>query len=190
MGVDSIRQAQQAIEAAQQQLHRAVHAARARGSSWAEIGAALGVSRQAAFKRFGAPIDPRTGKPMRTRPVTTLIDLTERLFAHIDAQRWDEAAALLHPDTRKELTPEVFLQAWTSTIGDYGDFDGCRDTLVTTASRTNAREPLHGSVVGTAVGVTTLHFEAGECLGRVSFTPDDLIDGVYLLPTDAKESHF
>jgi hypothetical protein len=38
------------------QLHRAVGACRAEGYSWAEIAGRLGVTRQAAFKRFAASV--------------------------------------------------------------------------------------------------------------------------------------
>ena len=42
-----------ALEAARRELADAVAAARDAGDSWTAIGAALGVSRQAAFQRFG-----------------------------------------------------------------------------------------------------------------------------------------
>ena len=42
-----------AFEAARAALHQAVHAALDHGASWSEIGGVLGVSRQAAFQRFG-----------------------------------------------------------------------------------------------------------------------------------------
>ena len=42
-----------AFEAARAVLHQAVHAALDHGASWSEIGGVLGVSRQAAFQRFG-----------------------------------------------------------------------------------------------------------------------------------------
>jgi hypothetical protein len=45
-------------------LQDAVDRARDAGHSWREIGAALGTTRQAAFQRFGHPVDPRTGTPM------------------------------------------------------------------------------------------------------------------------------
>lgn len=44
----------QAVDA-EKQLRRVVEKARAAGATWADIGDALGVSRQAAFKRFGRP---------------------------------------------------------------------------------------------------------------------------------------
>jgi hypothetical protein len=45
-------------------LREAVQAARRAGHTWAEIGDLLGTTRQAAFQRFGRPLDPRTGVPM------------------------------------------------------------------------------------------------------------------------------
>jgi len=45
-------------------LQAAVDRARAAGHSWREIGDVLQTTRQAAFQRFGRPIDPRTNKPM------------------------------------------------------------------------------------------------------------------------------
>ncbi len=42
-----------AFEAARDRLHGAVHTALEHGASWSEIGSVLGVSRQAAFQRFG-----------------------------------------------------------------------------------------------------------------------------------------
>lgn len=43
----------------------AVEQARDAGCTWQDIGDVLGVSRQAAFQRFGKPIDPRTGETMK-----------------------------------------------------------------------------------------------------------------------------
>ena len=59
--MDEIIQAKQAVDLARARLEDAVHAARAQGRSWNEIGTLLGMSRQAAFKRYGRPADPRNG---------------------------------------------------------------------------------------------------------------------------------
>lgn len=50
--------ANEAVESAQDELVSAVAAARAAGDTWDAIGVALGVSRQAAYQRFGrvAPV--------------------------------------------------------------------------------------------------------------------------------------
>src|SRR6202034_4600958 len=50
--------------AANEALQDAVDRARDAGHSWREIGEVLGTTRQAAFQRFGHPVDPRTGTPM------------------------------------------------------------------------------------------------------------------------------
>ena len=48
--------ANEALSAANDELHAAVIAARAAGDTWDAIGVALGISRQAAYQRFGEPI--------------------------------------------------------------------------------------------------------------------------------------
>lgn len=57
--LDVVAEASAAHEAARVALQRAVHAALDQGASWSDIGGVLGVSRQAAFQRFG-PKQPRS----------------------------------------------------------------------------------------------------------------------------------
>lgn len=45
--------AKEAVQTAESELRAAVNAARAAGDTWAAIGVALGITRQAAFQRFG-----------------------------------------------------------------------------------------------------------------------------------------
>jgi hypothetical protein len=48
-----------ALEAARELLDESVRLARLDGASWGDIGAVLGISRQAAFQRFGSsPSEP------------------------------------------------------------------------------------------------------------------------------------
>jgi hypothetical protein len=56
--------AQRQVHEAQDTLRLSVERARDGGHTWQEIGDVLGTSRQAAFQRFGRPVDPRTGRPM------------------------------------------------------------------------------------------------------------------------------
>ena len=57
----------QKVRDAEATLRQAVDAARAAGHTWQEIGTLLGTSRQAAFQRFGRPMDPVIGAPMAER---------------------------------------------------------------------------------------------------------------------------
>jgi pimeloyl-ACP methyl ester carboxylesterase len=60
----AVAAARELSAAAETALQAAVDRARAAGQSWRDIGEVLGTTRQAAFQRFGHPIDPRTGEPM------------------------------------------------------------------------------------------------------------------------------
>jgi hypothetical protein len=53
--------ARELSSAAEAALRAAVDGARSAGQTWRDIGQVLGTSRQAAFQRFGHPVDPRTG---------------------------------------------------------------------------------------------------------------------------------
>ena len=59
--LDLVRQTRNVDALAEQVLRESVLLARTAGHTWQEIGDLLGVTRQAAFQRFGSPVDPRTG---------------------------------------------------------------------------------------------------------------------------------
>jgi hypothetical protein len=52
--LERVQEAAAARDLARRDLERAVEMARSDGASWATIGAALGVSRQAAWERFAS----------------------------------------------------------------------------------------------------------------------------------------
>src|ERR1700691_5131639 len=69
----AVAAAQELSAAAEAALQGAGDRARAAGQSWRQIGDMLGTTRQAAFQRFGHPVDPRTGTPMtRSAPPGTV----------------------------------------------------------------------------------------------------------------------
>ena len=71
--------------AASAALQEAVDQARAAGHSWREIGDVLDTTRQAAFQRFGRPVDPRTGEPMNRTMVPDAGDRAAEIFGHLAA---------------------------------------------------------------------------------------------------------
>jgi hypothetical protein len=86
--LDTLAAARELASAAGDTLQEAVDRARAVGHSWREIGDVLGTSRQAAFQRFGHPIDPRTGAPMRTDVPPGTADRAVAIVASIANGHW------------------------------------------------------------------------------------------------------
>ena len=180
--MDEIIQAKQAVDLARARLEDAVHAARAQGRSWNEIGTLLGMSRQAAFKRFGRPADPRNGDPMTTRTITGLIEATEATFRLIADGSHDELQARLNPRVREQLTPQLIGDTWVVALGMVGELEGFKGTHVELHDGT----PLDAddSVIGTVIGATVLRCEVGELVGRVAFDETSAIVGILIVPTD------
>jgi hypothetical protein len=81
--------------AANEALQDAVDRARDAGHSWREIGEVLGTTRQAAFQRFGHPVDPRTGTPMSHDVPLNAADRAVGLITGLAEGRWDEVAGLM-----------------------------------------------------------------------------------------------
>lgn len=65
--MDQLLRALQILKDAEHNLENAVAAERSMGKSWADIGDRLGVTRQAAFKRFGKVTNTLTGETMTAR---------------------------------------------------------------------------------------------------------------------------
>ena len=153
-------------------LQAAVDRARAAGHSWKRIGDVLGTTRQAAFQRFGRPVDPRTGEPM-TRTVPP--GLTERAVALFIAQaegRWEDALRDLDENMRDKLDAARLAAGWAQTIAIIGSLERIGDPFAFQAD------------AYTVVNIP-LHFEAGEANGRVTFDLAGRIAGVFIRPAAA-----
>jgi len=150
-------------------MQAAVDRARAAGHSWQRIGDVLGTTRQAAFQRFGRPIDPRTGEPM-TREVQP--GLTERAVAIFTAQaerRWPDVLADFDENMREKLTAELLAAGWAHTIAIVGGLERIGDPFAFPAGQY------------TIVNIP-LHFEAGEANGRVTFDLGGKVAGLFIRP--------
>jgi hypothetical protein len=161
--------AQELSAATDTALQAAVDRARAAGHSWQRIGDALGTTRQAAFQRFGRPVDPRTGAPM-SREVPP--GLTERAVAVFTAQaenRWQDVLTEFDENMREKLTADRLAGGWAQTIAIIGGLERIGDPFAFPAGQY------------TIVNIP-LHFEAGEANGRVTFDLAGKIAGLFIRP--------
>lgn len=186
--LDGVRAAQQALTQARDELQSAVDRAHAEGASWAAIGTILGITRQAAFKRFGRPRDPRTGDDMTPTDLTPLIARTERVFALIDAGDHDTLRSLMSEQASRELTRELVLGTWAQVVAESGNLTGCRDTRLEALDGT-VLDPADATL-GPCVGHTTIDCEAGEWWGRVAFDHDQQVVGLLVVPVDTADLPF
>ena len=160
---------------ADESLAHLVTDARDRGITWQTIGDALGISRQAAFQRFGTPIDPRTGKAMN-KPTDdaqhAALSKAKTFLDDLTAHRWEDAAEQLGP-----------------VIGAHLDADGLAATWAQVASLGGALEQrLPADTVGLADGITVveqhLAFEAADLVARISYNADGSMAGLWFVPAD------
>lgn len=188
--MDAIRKAQRAAEAAKIQLRQAVQDARADGRTWAEIGAALNMTRQAAFKRFGQVTNPATGTTLKGvhMSIAHISQTTERVFDLISAGSYDQLESFIHPEVRGELPSSLIAETWARALSDVGSKESFTDTHV--AFPAGERIEDDDEVLGTVVGVTTLNCEAGELMGRVAFDDQRRIVGLLIVTPDTSPLPF
>lgn len=180
--IDDVRAALEDLHRARARLQETVDLARASDVSWAEIGRALQITRQAAFKRFGHPRDPRTGGEMKPRSAHGVLELTERVFRCIDAGDYGAVHAVLTPPTAAVVTEQVVLDTWARVVAEVGNLVGFEDTGIELGDGT--RLDASQEVLGTVVGDTTLRCEAGEMRGRVAVDDDGMVVGILVVPRD------
>lgn len=190
--MDQLHRALRALHEAEQGLEKAVAAERAMGRSWANIGERLGVTRQAAFKRFGRVTDVLTGEIMTARSIDHLTELTEAFFTHVARGEQELTMGMVHPTVRRELPWESVSAAWNRCLAEFGALERPSGSFITHPGGLAPVETLaalsDGKMLGIAVGVTTLEQEAGAVMGRVAFDQDDAIVGVLYLSTDTPQS--
>jgi hypothetical protein len=147
-------------------MREAVLAARQAGHTWAELGDLLGTTRQAAFQRFGRPLDPRTGAPMADAILPGATERAASLIADVAEQRWEQARAGFDQRMSAALSAQALAAAWAQVIGAAGAYQGMGEPVA------------HQAGDYTVVDVP-LHFEAAELNGRVSFSGTGQVAGLF-----------
>jgi hypothetical protein len=169
-----IRRAQELSGMGEQVLKLCVQQSRDAGHTWQEIGDLLGVTRQAAFQRFGKLIDPRTGEPMDKS--VRMTDAAERAVAIITAvleNRMDEARRSFNAEVLAALTDEVWANGLATVAGLVGAFEGFGEG-----------EPFVRRIGDHTVVDVPLRYEAGDMKGRVAFDTEERVAGIFILAAE------
>jgi hypothetical protein len=167
--LEALAAARDLSAAAGEGLQQAVDRARAAGHSWREIGDVLGTTRQAAFQRFGHPVDPRTGAPMSTEIAPGVADRAVTIVACLAEGRWEEARRDFNAKMSEALDGKRLADAWARMASLVGGYEGMG-------------EPFAHRIADHTVVEIPLRFEAGEATGRVVFDEDGKVAGLWLRP--------
>jgi hypothetical protein len=169
--LDLVRNALRAHRLADQVLKLCVQQSRDAGHTWQEIGDLLGVTRQAAFQRFGKPIDPRTGEPMDK--TVRMADAAERAVEIVTAVldgRMDEARQSFNAEVLAAFSDEVRANGLATVTGLVGAFEGFGEG-----------EPFVRRIGDHTVVDIPLRYEAGDMKARVAFDTDEQVAGLFIL---------
>lgn len=188
--MERIKAAHAALDRAKADLTAAVRDARRRGATWAEIGEALGMTRQAAFKRFGEVTNPADGRAITGghMSIEKVRLLTEEVFDLVSTGDYASLEQLLHPEVRSELPESLVAGTWERVLSEMGAKEGYTDTHVVLPGGDRIEED--ETVLGTVVGVTTLNLEAGELMGRVAIDDQLRVVGLLIVPVGQQHLPF
>ncbi|MFC9078262.1 DUF3887 domain-containing protein [Streptomyces sp. NPDC057062] len=169
--LDLVRRSQAVDDLAEQVFKLCVQQSRDAGHTWQEIGDLFGVTRQAAFQRFGRPIDPRTGEPMDK--TVHMADAAERALTIVTAVlegRMDEARRSFNAEVLAAFTDEVRGDGLATVTGLVGAFEGFGEG-----------EPFVRRIGDHTVVDIPLRYEAGDMKARVAFDADEKVAGLFIL---------
>lgn len=172
--LDAIATARRSAAEADAALQRAVDQAREAGHSWREIGDVLETTRQAAFQRFGRPLDPRTGAPLNRTVLPGAADKATAIFADMVGCRWEAVRQTFGESMRSRLDADRLAAGWLQTISSIGGFE-------------RMGEPFAHALGDNTVVNIPLYFEAGERTGRVSLDRGGEVIGLFIRPAATDE---
>lgn len=169
--LDLVQRSQSVDDMAGQVLKLCVQQSRDAGHTWQEIGDLLGVTRQAAFQRFGKPIDPRTGEPMdKTVRMADAAERAVKIVTDVLEGRMDEARASFDAQVLAAFTDKVRGDALATVAGMVGAFEGFGEG-----------EPFVRRIGDHTVVDIPLRYEAGEMKARVAFDAEEKVAGLFIL---------
>ncbi|MCX5387218.1 DUF3887 domain-containing protein [Streptomyces sp. NBC_00083] len=169
--LDLVRRAQHVDSLAEQVLKLCVQQSRDAGHTWQELGDLLGVTRQAAFQRFGKPIDPRTGEPMdKTVRMTDASERALQIVTDVLEGRMDAARPTFNAEVLAAFTDEVRANGLAAVAGTVGAFEGFGDD-----------DPFVRRIGDYTVVDIPLRYEAGDMKARVSFDADEKVAGLVVI---------
>ncbi len=172
--LDLVRLAHRVDGLAEEVLKLSVRQCRDAGHTWQQIGDLLGITRQAAFQRFGKPIDPRTGEVMdKTVHMKDAGERATRIVMDILEGRMDAARPTFNAQMSTALTEKVRGDALASVAGLVGAFEGVGDD-----------EPFVRRIGDHTVVDVPLHYEAGDMKARVAFDAEEKVAGFFILPPE------
>lgn len=158
------------VRDAEAELRVAVDGARQAGHTWQDIGDLLGTSRQAAFQRFGRPIDPETGTPMAAPTLPDAVRRAEDLVIAIIECRWSDVRQDFDERMLDAVDENLVALGWSQVASSVGRYERMDEPLVRAAG---------GDY--TIVDVP-LFFEAGERTVQVTYRADGQVAGLWIRP--------
>jgi hypothetical protein len=167
----AVSEASRRVREAEATLREAVDAARAAGHTWQEIGDLLGTTRQAAFQRFGRPVDPATGASLAELKLPDAIHRAEGLVSELVVCRWHHVRQDFDDRMREAVGEDELQLAWTQVAASVGRYE-------------RMGEPYARSAGDYTVVHVPLDFEAGERTVQVTYREDGQVAALWIRPPE------
>lgn len=181
----AIERAARDLVDAERALHDAVTTARGQGRTWQQVAEVLGVTRQAAFKRFGHPTDPSTGEPLDPPPLLDAGVLAAEVFTDLAQGLVERVRERMTHACARELTRRRLTETWSSVLEFVGELMRVAASSSHTADGTRLPD---GPVGLPAVGRCELAHEHGVMVGRVMVNRSGRIVGMVVRPGGVEET--
>jgi len=186
-----IRRANEVGHLSQAHLQRAVLTARAEGVSWQAIGDTLGISRQAAFKKFDPAHHHVPGEAAVSNPIVDLIERTESVFRSLNDGDFDTVRSMMTYSCARSLTKKKLAIMQGDMVDSFGQLESISGTVIQPMDGRDIFEKLSNQLfISQLVGDTRLNHEAGEWNGRVAFNKNGKVTGILVSRPNSGPTQF